>query len=655
MKEHSILIGSCSSSPSKETGEICWEPQMPIQMMDRKVKEEYVRGCRTATNRERISRSCKITPLDAMMMEYGEPSSSSSLSPEQEELQRFVRKSMDLTVDSEGYLKPKAYEDKQHPKKKISPYQEDVLEMHESIQSMMSFSVSDLVEEEEENKWSREDDQKDTLHDKSMQESIESILSVSYSKLMELQEENDRNVALSKQRVAPANTKSCSTLTTAAMSKSSQELEGVLLENSAGECSFPLVQGGARPANHFSGGCFKTPSRTRQRFQPSSSDQFSVPQHLFSPLGTMVSPLSVDPSPGHTKMYMHTELLKRAKKMGTAIGRFSSGSDDSIVSQPLRVSEGRRCSSLDRDGQYVSCNAKFRNAMDSFESLDFVPEPLGLEEEDEEVDETVDGEDVFIVDNGSVAHGSTESMSVGSRSSSANRLSHFSPIGRQDMATFTWKRNLCPSSPSKTIPNRQRSADNVLAREVNPRTNARIVHKNRSVDNVLRSVSQTRCSDSIATMRDEYPRPPTPVKRRTKMRSKKVESAVKADRINTAAADQRNPSVKQKQRSEPILLVAGTRGSDASCASNGRGESKSRNRMGDLILVRQQQQQQQQHRHQPPQHRHRRDLPETDHSARQYQQRQRSRSRPRSQSRSRTTKKPSSRRHLAQLSSALDI
>lgn len=643
MKEHSIVIGSAASLSPNAGNKVCWnakESEFRSNAVDG--RNRGISG--VATQRQKMHRHCKITPLDTLMMEHGEPSSSSTLSQaqEQEELQGLVRKSMDLTVDKSGFLKPRSYKDKQHPQRMLTPYSEDVLEMHESIQSMMSFSVSDLVEEER--GWSGPEVQQDTKHDKGLQESIESILSVSYSKLMDQQERMEANT--SKVYVNPVYAKSSSTLTTAAMTKSfrdeSQEIESIQPDNSTSESRcYQECSKGITTKPHATS--FKTPSTSRQPFRACNAKLFSVPQNIFSPRGMFVSPLAMDPSPGHSKMSMHMELLNQFPKTRSVTGRSSSTEEESIESEPAQrpsLVPKRIAVAPNRGSRYVSASLfesrtapENRTGMDSFGSFDFVSDDLG---DTEEEDETLTDEDIFIVDN-SIAQGSTESISVGSLTSSINRLSHFSPIGRQDMATFTWKRNPCLSPSSKSIPHRQRSADNVLTKEVNPRTNARIVHRNRSADNVISSMSRAtgQHTNPKEFSRDEQPRPPTPVKRRSKLRSKRIEPCTKGR--NVSVGDHRKPPVKQRQLSDLKLPLQKEAGSDISSASNCR-DADSDSFVQKKLHVDQ--------KHEPKQHRHRCHHPRLVDQHGDLHPNQRLRSKSRQRSRSRNARRQSSRRSL---------
>ncbi|KAG7354542.1 hypothetical protein IV203_003898 [Nitzschia inconspicua] len=652
MKEHSIVIVGSSTSSPLAAGEIRWEPSACEQYEADEVnrpEERQLRRSISANLGQKIDRACKITPRDAMMMQQGELSSSSSNWQEQDELQDLVRRSMDLTVDEKGFYKPTMHKDTQHPQKQSSSFLEETLEMHESIESMMSFSVSDLIQDVEEDDCliSERRNRQDDAHDKSLQESMESIVSVSYSKLI-VQQHVTESVP-SKLQAVPSNTKSFSTLTTAAMSKSSrddsQDLHDLVLENSVvgEEGSFQNQRNSMLTNSSKNGLCFQTPSRSRQRFP--------VPQSIFSPRGALVSPLSTDPSPGHTKMSMHTELMKKVK--GSRDKTFRSAGEF-MVSPPARVlpyvlegsSSGSQCSS-----PFLSVPVPLSNdrtAMDSFESLDFVPDPLGpyLEDNDDE-DETLDGEEIFVVDSSSITVASTASPSVGSRASSVTRPLPFSPVGRKDMASFTWKRNICGSPPVvRAAPHRQRSADHIYPKEVNPRAKARIVHRNRSADNVLYGLSKAggdHVNHSMPFYRDE--RPPTPVKRRTKLRSNRLDPIGKGGVRNVSVGDHRKPPVKQRQLSGssqlPVKYV-GTTASPASCFHEDgedylHGEHNNDPRQEELKHPPSRQHRHRHHNHPRP------DCPE-------HPQRHRSKSRPRSLSQSRKTRRPSSRRNLIQQS-----
>jgi hypothetical protein len=671
MKEHSIVIGhSTSSCTSRLAGEIHWEPPISgrIESASADEKEED-RESLSAILRHKINRKCKITPLEAMMLEHGEPSSSSSLSPDQEELHNLVRETTNLLVDSTGHhcCKPKSHREKQQqeqeqqqPKRNMSPFQEEVLEMHESIQSMMSFSVSDLLQEEEERSLTKQGNPQHTTRDQSLEGSIDSILSVSCPRLLEQHGQDCLELKTPKQGAAPTNSKSYSTLTTAALSKSSrddsQELEDLLLENSLEETSMLNDSEFLVPTRLSSAACFKTPSRSRQRFQTTNnSGRLSVPKNIFSPRGTLVSPLAVDPSPGHAKISMPHELSRQRQMPKTCnvstIGRSPSKSDKSIVSQSTRVlshgSEGivaipaigSRCSP-----SFRSTGTKDRSPMDSFESLDFSPELLGFHDDDD--DDADDGndnddnvtkdEDVFIVDDISVVHGSSsDSVTAMSCSSSINRFSHFSPIGRPDMATFTWKRNstCCANCPTmKTRPNKQWSADDVFAKkEVSPRAKAGMARQHRSGDNVLANVLVTSVGQRkfIPAAMEEPPRPPTPIKRRAKLRSKKIQSFF-AEGKEVLIEDYDSVSSRQMLLSGMVFRRQDEVESEAYGTANCPDEQQQQPP----------QPQPQQARHQRNYHRHHRG----DKSS-QSTSRNRSKSRPRSQSRSRSgTKKPSSQR-----------
>ncbi|KAG7351425.1 hypothetical protein IV203_010785 [Nitzschia inconspicua] len=652
MKEHSIVIVGTSTSTPLAAGEIRWEPSASERCNTDEGEERQLRRSFISPLRQKIDRDCKITPRDFMMMEHGEPSSSSSKSRDQDELQDLVRRSMDLSVDNKGFLKPRPYHEKQKPQKQSSPFQEETLEMHESIESMMSFSVSDLIQETEEDdclvpeRRNRQDD----CDDKGLQESLESIVSVSYSKLIE-QQDVAETVPSKLRAVVPANAKSFSTLTTAAMSKSSrddsQDLQDLVLENSVGECSFQNDRN-MLSNNSKNGLCFQTPSMSRQRL--------SVPQSIFSPRGALVSPLSMDPSPGHIKMSMHTELMKKVKRSGNNTGRSFPTAGEFMVSPPVRVlsyvpegsSSGSQCSS-----PLLSVPAPLSNgrtAMDSFESLDFVPDPLGPhldDEEDDDEDETVEGGEIFMVDSSSVTVASTASPRFGSLASCVNRPPPFSPVGRKDMASFTWKRNICGNPPvARAAPHRQRSADHIFPKEVNPRAKARIVHRNRSADNVLSGLSKGggHVNHSMPFCRDE--RPPTPVKRRTKLRSNRLDPIGKGG-SNVSLVDHRKPPMKQRQLSGSKLSMkyVGSSASSASCFHDGEddlhGERNNDPRQEEPKHLSTRQHRHRHHHHPRP------DYPE-------HPQRQRSKSRPRSLSRSRKTRRASSRRNLFQ-QSGLDI
>jgi hypothetical protein len=446
-----------------------------------------------------------------------------------------VKTVMDLTHDRDGGIAVHRRRPRESGYSPDRQGDDEILEMHESIQSMISFS--DLFDGQE----GLGNAEQVTAPVMGLEESTETMQSISITNLaMDGERAIDKglkNKSDKKYRAPPSMTKSSSTVTTAATSKSStdpgrfspqggedQYHDEHHRDERYNECPTEDI-------HSYNKIHMMTPSlRKSRRSSESRACRSTVPQTVLSAIGLVVSPLAVDPSPGHRRikfpemMFMdkidsNDSIDPNPPTSSTREKRFQDANGNhrhhKTAPQMLEQQEvpGMGC----RASYFIpGSTAQGRTSMDSIHSRDFVPElPEPLPHR---FDYDVDG-----CQGGSFSYHSNISETLSVPPSPIDR--HLHSPGAISCSTVSSR--LLQRLPRKSIfvPD----LNSICGRQHdcgNTNGNARTKSVSHSLTDDADDPDDagTIESNSFAHLEE---RPPTPVKRRQRLRSKKADYAAK--------------------------------------------------------------------------------------------------------------------------------
>lgn len=415
-----------------------------------------------------------------------------------------------------------------HPKHQRE--EDEMLEMNESIQSMASFS--DFLE-------NGEGGNKNVQEVKSLEESTGFILSPSSSignneeeKVNQTPRENDKFL-----RLPLSSTKSSCTVTTVTTSASTEPSKVSCRGNEnkddseeGDECDdeYPVEKEEQCTVTSNNQRTFATPSTRRSR-RPSGyrmNTRTCVPATLYSAKLLLVSPLSVDPSPGHKKInIVHEDLLDQIKKHDSVdrkpIPSFSIGAGRDIdrTNEHSSQQPGKQHSpEVSEDGgPTIGCRASYfipgitapgRASMDTIHSRDFVPEtpaPLRKSSLDKLPQLQNSYDDVASMGgNGSVSQRSNLSEAFSVPPTPLDMQSHTGSLSGFSMSTVSSRR--LHAIPRTILDGTTLGSPNAMTR---------------SVSCSWEDDEPDSCPAKSGTFSHLEERPPTPVKRRQRLRSKK--------------------------------------------------------------------------------------------------------------------------------------